>query len=225
MKKEVVVNCLCGAFLGRSLTSVLLVLVLSAGCAAVDDPYAFEKSHRSAAIESDAMTQAVMGHAPARDQIPLTGPMGGGVRADGLYMDQHEDALKARLNQSGVRVERADNSIQLIMPGNITFSTDSRVLARSFLPILDAVADVLARFDFTELEISGHTDSRGKEKYNLKLSEQRAQAVAEYLRGSGISNSRITTIGRGEAQPVASNKTEEGRAQNRRVELNIKPRG
>ncbi|OMH38115.1 hypothetical protein BGP75_07530 [Motiliproteus sp. MSK22-1] len=203
---------------------VSMMLALLSGCASVEDPYAFEKRRGAVDIEADVMTQAVMGRRPLQGQQPLTGPMGGGVGADARYMDQHEEELKARLDQTGVSVERIDDSIRLIMPGNITFATDSHTLAQNFLPILDGVADVLSRFEFTALEVSGHTDSRGKKGYNLKLSEARAQAVASYLKNTGISAGRIRTIAQGEAKPIASNKTEKGRAQNRRVELKIMPR-
>jgi OOP family OmpA-OmpF porin len=72
------------------------------------------------------------------------------------------------------------------------------------------------------LEIVGHTDSTGPEAYNLGLSERRAQAAANYLEGKGVSMSRITVKGMGESAPVASNATREGRAMNRRVEINTK---
>jgi len=92
-----------------------------------------------------------------------------------------------------------------------------------FYPVLDSVGKVLVKFDQTFVEVAGHTDSTGSESYNQALSQRRANSVAAYLRSRGIMSDRLITIGVGELYPVASNDTEAGRAQNRRVELTIVP--
>ena len=82
---------------------------------------------------------------------------------------------------------------------------------------------VLKEYDKTVIEVAGHTDSSGSDQYNQSLSERRAQSVAGYLGSHGVKQQRLITIGAGEAHPVASNDTEAGRAQNRRVEITIVP--
>ncbi|HLS83036.1 MAG TPA: OmpA family protein, partial [Arenimonas sp.] len=89
--------------------------------------------------------------------------------------------------------------------------------------VLDQVAQTLKEYDQTLIEVAGHTDSVGSDAYNQKLSERRAQAVADYLISRGVSGTRLMVIGAGESHPVASNETEAGRAENRRVELTIVP--
>ncbi len=201
----------------------LLPIVLLCGCAA-SDPYAYEKEGVKATTQPNAMTRAVMGLPSADVREPLTGPMGGGVQSTSHYMKQQEKALKEELDDSGVRVERVGGDIRLVMPGHITFATDSVSLAAEFLPVLDSVARVLSRFEHTALVVTGHTDSQGKASYNKQLSKGRAEAVALYLKKRKIANERVKTIGRGELEPVSSNKTERGRGSNRRVELDIRAR-
>lgn len=94
----------------------------------------------------------------------------------------------------------------------------ARILPDSF-HILNTVAQVLTDYPEITLEIQGHTDDRGSDRYNQRLSDQRAAAVRQYLLGRGIPSSRLTSRGYGEARPIESNRTEEGRAINRRVEL------
>ena len=93
----------------------------------------------------------------------------------------------------------------------------------SFFKVLDGVALVLKKYDKTVIEVAGHTDSVGETAYNQALSERRASAVAQYLTSKGVKQERVITIGGGENHPVASNDTDAGRAQNRRVELTLLP--
>jgi len=145
---------------------------------------------------------------------------GGGI---GYYMDVQEAKLRQQLEGSGVSVTRYGDEIVLNMPGNITFATDSSDISSGFYEVLDSVSLVLKEFDKTMIEISGHTDSRGSDSYNLALSVRRAESVGRYLRSRGILSTRIATQGLGEKFPVASNQTAAGREQNRRVELRLVP--
>lgn len=101
------------------------------------------------------------------------------------------------------------------------FDTDSAALAPGSERYFDWLVDVMKKYPQAEAEIVGHTDSRGSESYNQRLSEQRAQAVADYLTENGIDASRLTVSGAGESAPKASNDTAEGRMKNRRVEVTI----
>ncbi|MFP8966525.1 OmpA family protein [Pokkaliibacter sp. CJK22405] len=150
----------------------------------------------------------------------LGAAVGGGV---GYYLDKQEAQLRQQLQGSGVQVQRNGDQINLIMPGNITFATDSTQLEASFYSTLDSVVKVLKEFDKTHLDVIGYTDSTGSFEHNQVLSEGRANAVASYLLQQGVASSRVTARGLGERNPIATNDTAEGRSQNRRVELQIRP--
>ena len=145
---------------------------------------------------------------------------GGGV---GYYMDVQEAKLRQKLEGSGVSVTRDGENIILNMPGNVTFDTDSTQVKSSFRSVLDSVSEVLKEYDSTMLQIAGHTDSTGGDRYNLLLSQQRAQAVADVLSGYGVQAVRMDVVGFGETQPIADNSSASGRQQNRRVELTLIP--
>lgn len=145
---------------------------------------------------------------------------GGGV---GYYMDVQEAKLRQRLEGTGVSITRNGDNITLNMPGSITFALNSADLNAQFYNALNGVGLVLKEYDKTLVEVAGHTDSSGSDQYNLQLSQRRAQSVANYLAGQGVKQERLIVVGGGEAYPIASNDTEAGRAQNRRVELTIVP--
>jgi len=149
------------------------------------------------------------------------GALAGG--AVGAYMDKQEADLRKQMQGTGVSVTRQGDNLILNMPSNITFKTGSADLNASFFKVLDGVALVLKKYDKTVIEVAGHTDSVGESDYNQALSERRANAVAQYMISKGIKQERIITIGGGENHPVASNDTEAGRTQNRRVELTLLP--
>ena len=145
---------------------------------------------------------------------------GGGA---GYYMDVQEAKLRQKLQNSGVSVTRSGNSIMLNMPGNVTFATNSADINGSFYNVLNSVVLVLKEYEKTTVDVIGHTDSVGSNQLNQELSERRARSVAEYLASQGVMPARLLLAGRGESQPIASNDTPEGRAQNRRVEIQITP--
>lgn len=149
------------------------------------------------------------------------GALAGG--AIGNYMDNQEAELRAQLQGTGISVTRQGDRIILNMPSNITFATDQDGLRPGFFPTLNSVALVLKKFNKTLIDINGHTDSTGSAGHNQDLSERRAQAVAGYLGGQGVEMRRISAVGFGATRPIASNATEQGRAENRRVEITIAP--
>jgi outer membrane protein OmpA-like peptidoglycan-associated protein len=145
---------------------------------------------------------------------------GGGV---GYYMDSQEAKLRKQLRGTGVSVVRDGDNVSLVMPGNITFDTNSGDLKSSFYDVLNSVAIVLEEYDKTIVAVSGHTDSTGARDYNQQLSEKRASSVASYLKSRNVVDARFEVVGFGEDYPIADNSTAEGRAQNRRVELTLIP--
>jgi outer membrane protein OmpA-like peptidoglycan-associated protein len=109
------------------------------------------------------------------------------------------------------------------MPGSATFASGSSDVESKFHPVLDSVVVVLDEFNQTYVDIIGHTDSKGSKEYNQRLSEKRARSVAHYIESRAVISERVVADGMGEADPIASNDTREGRAMNRRVEIKLKP--
>jgi outer membrane protein OmpA-like peptidoglycan-associated protein len=141
----------------------------------------------------------------------------------GYYADKQEAALRASMANTGVEVQRQGDQIKLIMPGNITFATDSSAISSSFYSPLNNLAGSLKQFNQNNIEIVGYTDSTGSRQHNMDLSQQRAQSVSTYLTSQGVDPARLSVRGAGPDQPIASNADVNGRAQNRRVEVNLKP--
>ena len=146
--------------------------------------------------------------------------VGGGV---GYYMDTQEAELRAELASTGVSVIRDGDNIRLVMPGNITFKTDSADINAGFYSTLNSVAKVLNKYDNSTVMVMGFTDSTGADAHNQMLSQSRANAVAAYLQGQGVKSTRFEILAMGASNPIADNSTATGRQQNRRVEIKIIP--
>ncbi len=141
----------------------------------------------------------------------------------GVYLDAQEKKLRERTAGTGIEVERQGDSLKLNMPSQVTFGVDSAIINEQFRPALNEVAQVLTEYESSFVDVYGHTDSTGSDAYNMTLSQRRADSVATYLASNGVQRARIAQQGFGETQPIASNDTAEGRAQNRRVEIRIVP--
>lgn len=146
--------------------------------------------------------------------------VGGGV---GAYMDIQESKLRQQLRNTGISVTRSGDNIILNMPNSITFDTNSAVVKPQGTQALMSVALVVTEYKKTKLNVIGHTDSTGSVVTNKRLSLDRANSVANILIQQGVVHSRIATFGKGSEQPITSNSTESGRAQNRRVEIILSP--
>ncbi|XHB98998.1 OmpA family protein [Nitratireductor sp. ac15] len=209
--------------------AVALVAGFSAGCVTSTDPYTGQQkiSNTAGGAALGALAGAGVGLLAGGDDRRNAligagiGALAGG--AVGSYMDQQEAQLRGQLQGTGVSVTRQGDYIILNMPSNITFATNSANIQPAFYSTLNSVALVLQKYNRTLVDVFGHTDSTGDANYNLELSQRRAGAVANYLIGQGASSQRFAIIGQGEAQPIASNATPEGRAQNRRVEIRLSP--
>lgn len=142
--------------------------------------------------------------------------------ASGLYLDNKEKKLRAQMAGTGVEVGRnPDGSVQLIMPGSITFDTNKSNIKPNFYSTLNKVAQTLAEDNKSAILVTGYTDNTGNDSINIPLSQARAQSVKNYLAGQGVSSNRIDAQGLGSSNPIASNATAAGKEQNRRVEISI----
>ncbi|GAA4642069.1 OmpA family protein [Pontixanthobacter gangjinensis] len=151
------------------------------------------------------------------------GGVAGGVV--GYKMDQQIKELKEQTAGTGVDVSEVDggDAILVNLPDGVTFAVNSYTINTAFRDTLDRVANSLQTYPDSLIDVYGHTDSSGSDAYNQRLSEQRAEAVANYLSSRGVNSARIRWQGFGETAPIADNTTDSGRALNRRVEIKIIP--
>lgn len=206
--------------------SVILSAALLTACA-TDDPN--RRAKTGAAI--GAIAGAVLGHQTDSSHGREVGAVVGAVAgaAIGDYMDdqqkEFEDQLAQEQRNKEIEIERlADDTLKLNLNSEVSFDVDSYSIKPSFQDPLNKLADVIRKYDRTDVTVAGHTDSSGSDSYNQRLSENRAQAVASYFASRGITPGRLTTVGYGESQPRADNGTASGRQLNRRVEILLRPR-
>ena len=179
-----------------------------------------------AAIGAAAGALSGDGSTSRRDRALIGAAVGAAAGAGvGVYMDRQEQQLRQNLQGSRIEIDRRGDDIVLNMPSGVTFGFDSADLTSEARNSLNQVANVLTQYQDTRVNIAGHTDSTGDANYNQRLSERRAQSVGNYLSQNGVSSARLNTMGYGANQPVASNNSEQGRAQNRRVEITLSPTG
>lgn len=146
--------------------------------------------------------------------------VGAGV---GYNLDKQEAELRRDIGNDNVRITNTGDRLIVSLPQDLLFATDSFAVRPDLQDDLYTVASSLRQYPNSTIQVVGHTDSDGDAAYNQQLSERRANAVASILRNAGVPTARLQTIGRGESQPVASNLTAQGKAQNRRVEIVILP--
>lgn len=137
----------------------------------------------------------------------------------GNYMDKQAAELQEKLDNA--KIERIGEGIKVTFDSGILFDFDKSNLRSASQEQIANFAEALKKYEDTEIFIAGHTDATGSEDYNMTLSRQRAESVANYLDGLGVSRTRFTISGLGETQPVANNNTAEGQQLNRRVEVAI----
>jgi outer membrane protein OmpA-like peptidoglycan-associated protein len=213
----------------QGLLVLVLVIALTGGCSVIQQerqPYTTkrDKTAKGAGIGAAAgAAAAVLDGKREADEIlagaAIGAAIGGGV---GFYMDRQEEKL-ARI--PGTQVERVSEDTLLVhFNDEILFDVDSAILGSSGRSTVAGLGDVLHEFPKTAVVIQGHTDATGGEEHNQNLSERRAEAVRNALIGRGIDANRMTAVGYGESAPIASNDTESGRQQNRRVDVLIKAR-
>lgn len=139
------------------------------------------------------------------------------------YIDRQYVVLQNDLRGTGVEVIKRNNQIVLEMPSDVTFAFDKHDIQPRFYGVLDAVSRTLGKYPATYVDVNGHTDAIGSYAYNQRLSERRADAVADYLADRSVNGARMHVQGFGKTEPIASNATISGRAANRRVEIILTP--
>ncbi len=175
---------------------------------------------------SGAVIGGVVGNNVGKGGNTALGAIIGGVvgGAVGGVIGNRMDKQAQKIEQAlpGAQVERAGEGIKLTLGENsVNFDLNKSTLTAKAKTNLDKLVPVFNEYPDTNILIFGYTDSSGSDDYNLKLSEERAASVKSYLSGKGIAGSRFTITGKGEADPIASNDTKDGQAQNRRVEFAI----
>lgn len=214
----------------------ILVPMLAAalgGCASDGSMGSMNRPYAEPGILIGAAGGAILGAAAYsgnRSRGALIGAIGGGIAggAVGAYMDSQKRDLEKNLAQEiklrQARVDKLQNNIvRITMTGDTGFNTNSTDIKPGFHSTMDKIADVVVRYGKTSLTVAGHTDDVGSAQYNQGLSERRARAVAQYLESKKVDAVRLAIVGKGEAMPIASNASEGGRAENRRVEIYVEP--
>ena len=214
----------------RILATAAAAALLSTTAACITDPNTGERRISKAAIGAvigggaGYLLGEVLGGRRDRTERIVgagIGAIAGG--AVGNYMDRQEAELRRQTAGTGVDVIRQGDELLLRMPAGITFAFDSYAIQPQFQATLNEVAQTLSNYPSTIIDVLGHTDSVGTDAYNQQLSQQRAQAVANYLISRGVQPARIATRGYGESMPIADNNTEMPPAANRRVEIKVVP--
>lgn len=213
----------------RSVIALVLLLcasILVAGCAG--DPNRKTKIGAGVGAVLGGLAGSQLGDKSGTNAAigAAIGAMAGG--GTGRYMDNQQQELNTQLEAEQARdvlnITRLDNdALKIGVASDASFAVDSASMSMDAQTTFNKIAGVLKDYDKTAIHVVGHTDSTGSEQHNLQLSQQRAQSVAQFLTGHGVTSQRVLTWGRGESQPIATNATADGRAENRRVDIVIKP--
>jgi outer membrane protein OmpA-like peptidoglycan-associated protein len=220
--------------MNRYLVLVPAIGILVSGCASEGSATG---SRPMTNMETGALIGAVGGAAVGamanshnRTKGAVIGAVGGGLAggAVGAYMDSQKKDLEKNLAkeiQTGeARVDKLPNNVvRITMTNQTAFDINSSDIKPGFHTTMDKLSDVVIRYGKTTLTVVGHTDSTGSAPYNQKLSERRAASVAQYFEAKNVNPARLATVGKGQTEPIASNATESGRQQNRRVEVYVEP--
>lgn len=201
-----------------SLVVVLSTMLIFSGCAS------WNKTQKGAVVGTAAGggMGAVIGKATGNTALgAIIGAAVGGATGAviGHKMDKQAEEIKSAVPDA--KVERVGEGIVVEFSSNVLFGFDKSNLSYDSKASLDKLVTVLNSYKDTNIELQGHTDSKGSTAYNQSLSENRAGSVSGYLQGAGISSNRVTIKGYGETVPKYDNETETGRSQNRRVEFLI----
>ncbi|MGO4908509.1 OmpA family protein [Pseudorhodobacter sp. W20_MBD10_FR17] len=206
------------------LTLLTLGAFTLAGCVTTTE----DNRRQNTGALTGALLGGALGATSKGDDKLLKTVVGAGIGAAiggaiGSSLDAQAAELRNSIGNDRVSITNTGSELIVNLPQDILFATDSATLRGDLTQDLQAVARSLLNYPNTTVQVLGHTDNTGSAAYNQNLSQRRAQSVASVLQANGVPGGRIIAIGRGEDQPVASNLSEAGRAQNRRVEIVIRP--
>lgn len=205
-------------------TNSLLAVALLTSTIAFTGCASLSRTQKGAGIGTVAggTAGAVIGRASGNTAMgAVIGAAVGGVTGAVIGNKMDKQAKEIENEVPGANVERVGEGIVIEFKSNILFGFDNYALTSEAKSNLSKLISILIKYPDTDIAILGHTDNSGSVNYNQRLSERRAQAVANYLISQDVARNRLTTIGFGESQPKYSNTTEAGLAQNRRVEFAI----
>lgn len=204
----------------------LVLLTSSAALAACTNPDGSHNHQRTGTIIGTA-TGATIGAASTTGIGTVAGATFGNIvgSAAGALLDRQQRELNAELAGTGATVVNTGSTLVVTLPESVTFDTGSSRLHQDYVDEIAFIARSLRDHPNSIVTVIGHTDNVGSTAYNQALSERRAAAVAKVLADNNVAATRIHVVGTGYHQPVASNDTPGGRAQNRRVEIVITPTG
>lgn len=212
----------------KKLIASALIVSSLAGCSTMQNEDGTTKktaSYGAGAALLGAVAGALINHDNRGKGALIGAAMAGTAGAGyGYYVDKQEAELRESMKNTGVAVERQGDQLKIVMPGSITFATGKSEIQPSFYYTLNQLSSSFRQFKDSDLVVTGYTDSVGSYEANEVLSKRRAESVAQFLRSNGVEASRVQTVGAGANQPLASNDTADGRAQNRRVEIKLVPR-
>jgi outer membrane protein OmpA-like peptidoglycan-associated protein len=205
----------------KTLTASALVIVIAApfwSCSSMNNA---QKGAVGGAAAGGTIG-AIIGHQSGNTAVgAILGAAIGG--AAGAYIGHYMDKQAAEMERDleGAKVERVGEGIKITFDSGLLFDVNKAELKQASRDNLTKLATILNKYPDTNILLEGHTDSDGTEEWNLELSRLRAQSVSNYLAVQQVSEPRFTIMGYGESQPIATNDTRQGKAQNRRVEVAI----
>jgi len=203
-----------------TISTILIITIAlgSVGCASMSN----QEKGAVVGAGAGAAAGAAIGKATGNTAMgAILGAFVGG--AAGVYIGNYMDKQAAEMEQDleGATITRVGEGIKVTFDSGLLFDVSRADVSAPARTNLENLAVILQKYPDTDILIEGHTDATGSEEFNLTLSQQRAQAIANQLAALGVSSSRFTIMGYGESQPIADNATVDGRTQNRRVELAI----
>lgn len=212
-----------------SIAAILAGLLAVSACAPTTQSVSGEPgSRQQQGLLSGALLGGLLGAAVDDDNRArglIVGAAGGALTgaAVGNYLDRQAADLQASIASDDVIITNNGQELRVVMPEGILFAVDSANVRADLQSDIRALARNVLLYDQTTIDVVGHTDDTGSEAYNLDLSTRRASSVAGILLEEGVEPYRVRSFGRGELEPVATNATADGRSQNRRVEVIIRP--
>lgn len=205
------------AYMHGVFASAICVAIVMAGCSASN-----AVKGGAIGVGGGAVVGGLIGNAAGNTALgAIIGAAVGGTTGAIIGNNMDKRAEEMRQDLANAKVERVGEGIKITFDSGILFVTNSSELQPAAKANIESLSRILNKYPDTNILIEGDTDNEGTKEHNQGLSERRARSVADYQKGQGVASSRISTVGLGELNPVASNETASGRQQNRRVEVAI----